>query len=114
MGFSVTSPGKELAKAIRENFSIPVVCFTFGKDGCSLYTDDDAVVLPGVPITPLPGADAVGAGDAFDAALIYGFLNELPPEKTLDLANRAAAFVASQIGSMPDVKDFYQTLLNKQ
>lgn len=113
MGFGVSAPGKELARAIRENFSVPVVCFTFGKDGCSLYTEDDAVVLPGIPIQPLPGADAVGAGDAFDAALIYGFLNEFPPEKTLNLANRAAAYVAAQIGSMPDVKEFYQTLLNE-
>ena len=112
MGFGISTPGKELARAIRESFSIPVVCFTFGKDGCSLYTEDDSIVLPGIPIQPLPGADAVGAGDAFDAALIYGFLNELPPEKTLDLANRAAAYVASQIGSMPEVKEFYQSLLN--
>lgn len=111
MGLGYSDPGEGFARSIRENFDVPAVCFTFGKDGCALYTAEDSIVLPGIPITPVPGADAVGAGDAFDAALIYGFLNEMPPAKTLDLANRAAAYVASQVGSMPDVKEFYQSLL---
>ena len=48
-----------------------------------------------------PHADTVGAGDACCASLITGMLLDWPPERTLALANRVGAYVASQPGATP-------------
>ena len=46
-------------------------------------------------------ADSVGAGDACTAALLLGRLLECDWPGTLDLANRHAAYVASQPSATP-------------
>lgn len=46
-------------------------------------------------------ADSVGAGDACSAGLMYGLLMQWPVERTLELANRMGAYVASQPGATP-------------
>jgi fructokinase len=45
--------------------------------------------------------DTVGAGDAFAAALIIGFLNRLPLDVINRRANAIAAFVCSAPGATP-------------
>jgi fructokinase len=48
-----------------------------------------------------PDADTIGAGDAFGAAVVVGRLLDWPPQRILDVASRAAGFVASQPGATP-------------
>jgi len=47
------------------------------------------------------GADSIGAGDCWCAALVIGLLRGLPPQQILTWANRVASFVASQRGATP-------------
>src|SRR5690606_34220281 len=46
---------------------LKLVCVTRAEDGCLLVTHDETADVPG---TPIDVVDAVGAGDAFTAALI--------------------------------------------
>jgi len=50
-------------------------------------------------------ADTVGAGDAFTAAMITGYLNNWSLERTNQFANRVAAFVCSKIGAVPELPE---------
>ena len=52
-----------------------LVCVTRAAQGCLLVTADDEHVAPGVEVEV---ADAVGAGDAFTAALIASQLRRWP------------------------------------
>jgi fructokinase len=54
--------------------------------------------------------DAVGAGDAFSAALVTGLLTNQSLEAIADHANRVGAYVASQAGGMPDLPPEHLTL----
>lgn len=113
MGLGVTHSGKEYAQALRDNFGVEAVCFTKGVNGCALYTQEESIEIPGITVPLTPQTDTVGAGDAFSAALIYGFLNELPVPRVLEIANRAAAYTVSQPGSMPPVKEYYSSICKK-
>jgi len=89
---------KGFARAIQRRFDVPTVCITRGEAGCLLAGPDGAVESPGVPIRL---ADAVGAGDAFTAALIWGQLHGWPLERQAAFANAVGALVASRAGAMP-------------
>lgn len=45
--------------------------------------------------------DAVGAGDAFLAAMLYGLKTGRPDDELLPFANAAGAYVASRSGANP-------------
>jgi fructokinase len=53
---------------------------------------------PGIAATAI---DTVGAGDAFLAALLDGWLADRAPAAILERANRLGAYVATQRGAMP-------------
>ena len=84
-----------------------LVCVTRGSHGCLAVTCDEIIELPGIPIEI---ADTVGAGDAFTAAIIFGFLQSWPLMKTLDLANRFGSLVAGRPGAMPPVRNELESL----
>ena len=46
-------------------------------------------------------ADTVGAGDAFTAALVHGYLRGTSLAQVNESANRVGAWVASQDGATP-------------
>jgi len=49
-------------------------------------------------------ADTVGAGDAFTAALVHGYLRGTSLAQINENANRVGAWVASQSGATPAPK----------
>lgn len=95
-----TSP-QQFARAIRERFSIRMVCITRAERGCVLMDAGQTVDVPGVRVDV---ADAVGAGDAFTAALIVSQLKGLPLETTAQFANQVGALVAGRPGAMPPLR----------
>jgi len=102
------SPGQErFARAIQRRFGVSTVCVTRGAEGCLLVGPDEAVESPGVPIRLV---DAVGAGDAFTAALIWGQLHGWPPERQASFANAVGALVASRPGAMPPLRGEFARL----
>lgn len=87
------------------------LCLTFGLDWLAVTRGERGTLLfqggeryeAVVPAknTTAREADSVGAGDACCAGLVVGALLGWPPERTLDLANRIGAYVASQPGATP-------------
>jgi fructokinase len=87
-----------------EEMGVQVVCVTRGRDGASITTPRGTASAPAVEIDTSAG-DAVGAGDAFTAALAHQLARDATPHETLHAANRYAALVAAKKGAMPVISD---------
>jgi fructokinase len=93
--------GASLEQFCRESagaFGLEIVCITRGAEGCALLLNGEYVEAPGFPIQV---ADAIGAGDAFSAALVHGMSSGWPTRQAADFANRVGALVASRPGGTP-------------
>lgn len=97
------------ARALQERFDVEAVCITRAANGCLLVGREDVVDLPGIRVHVV---DAVGAGDAFTAALIYGRLRGWPLSSQAAFANQVGALVASQPGAMPVLREAFAALLD--
>ena len=89
------------ARALLRAYSLEMVCVTRGARGSLLVNDAEAVSHAGIPVTT---ADAVGAGDAFTAALAHHYLRGARLAEISRAANLLGAWVASQVGAMPTVE----------
>lgn len=78
--------------------SLKMVCVTRGAEGSILMSPYASSKHPGFRVRVV---DTVGAGDAFTAALLRGYLAGAPLEEINDTANRIGAWVASQAGATP-------------
>ena len=96
--FGWPSPREEALARIFKLFPLEWIAVTRGSEGCEIHTREKTVRSKAPKVTCV---DAVGAGDAFSAALVTGLLNRLPLDKIADHANRVGAYVASQPGAMP-------------
>jgi fructokinase len=91
----------ERAAALVQSFNLKVLALTRGARGTVLYSTGGHLEGKPVPAPITAEADNVGAGDACCAGLVYGLLLNWPLERTLELANRMGAYVASQPGGAP-------------
>ncbi len=89
-----------LIRWLLQNVGVQAVCVTRGKGGASITTSQGTVSTPGVEIDTSTG-DAVGAGDAFTAAMAHRLVRNATPQETLHAANRYAALVATKKGAVP-------------
>lgn len=85
-----------------EDVGVRAVCVTRGRHGASISTPDGTFSADGISIDASTG-DAVGAGDAFTAAMAHQLVRDATPEEALQAANRYAALVATKRGAMPDI-----------
>jgi fructokinase len=72
------------------------------KESCWIYAPQDSPELAIYSYRPKPVSnfvDAVGAGDAFSAACLFGILSNCPPLEILENANRFAALACSLSGA---------------
>jgi fructokinase len=76
-----------------------VVAITHGKDGSTLYAENDIIEIAGVPARP--GGDNVGCGDAYVALLVHGMTLGWDLASSGAAASRWAAAVASERGATP-------------
>jgi fructokinase len=88
---------------LMREFDLRMVCVTRGSKGCILRTRRKRVTARGVKVRV---ADAVGAGDAFTAAMVNGLLRRRPLADIAAFANRVGAYVASQPGATPGPAPF--------
>jgi sugar/nucleoside kinase (ribokinase family) len=69
--------GKQLAGKSK------LVAIKLGAQGAGLYTNSELISIPSIPVNVV---DTIGAGDAFDAGFLYGYLNRWDLERSLRLA----------------------------
>jgi fructokinase len=91
----------EQARSLIRAFNLQIIALTRGARGTVLFTESDRFEGEAVAAEPVTDADDVGAGDACCAALVFGLSERWPHERTLALANRLGAYVASQPGGTP-------------
>ena len=87
---------------VLRRFNLPLICITRGQLGSMLLSTDDEHEHGGYRVKV---RDAVGAGDAFTAALVNQVLHGASLAEANDFANRMGAWVASNSGAMPPVPD---------
>ena len=92
---------EDSARRLLSLHSLKLVCVTRGNGGSLLTSSDECNEHPGFRVSV---ADTVGAGDAFTAALVHGYLRGKPLAEINEAANRVGAWVASQAGATPAVK----------
>lgn len=89
---------RDSARHLLKSFNLKLVCVTRGNAGSILVSAGECCEHPGFKVKM---ADAIGAGDAFTAALVQGYLRHLPLSEINESANRVGAWVATQHGGMP-------------
>jgi fructokinase len=98
-----TTGTRESARHLLASFDLKLVCITRGRSGSILFSADEFCEHAGFKVKI---ADAIGAGDAFTAALIHGYLNNRSLSEINENANRVGAWVASQHGGMPSPGEY--------
>jgi fructokinase len=91
---------KANVRLLLETYGLKLVCLTRGHLGCMLANEKQTIENQGFKVRV---ADAVGAGDAFTAALVHHFLKGSPLDKIAKSANRLGSYVASQPGATPQI-----------
>jgi fructokinase len=86
------------ARRLLTTHHLDLVCVTRGTNGSILVSAHETSEHPGFKVKV---ADTVGAGDAFTAALVHGYLRRSPLAQINESANRVGAWVASQSGATP-------------
>lgn len=69
--FGLVGTGPELARAARERLGVPTAVVTLGAEGVCAA---DGAGVHRADCFPCSEVDRIGAGDAFDAGLLHGFL----------------------------------------
>jgi len=83
--------------ALLRRFDLSAIALTRGGQGSTLITGDEIAECSGYTVDV---QDTVGAGDAFTAALVLGYLRKNPTSEVNATACRVAACVCSQAGAM--------------
>ncbi len=92
------APLEVFSRALCNRFDCAGACITLGARGCAILYRGAFAECPGSRVQV---QDAVGAGDAFSAALLHGLALNRPLDRTGDFANRIGALVASKSGAIP-------------
>jgi fructokinase len=91
---------KQNIRTLQETYGLRMICLTRGHLGCILANEKQMIENQGFKVKIV---DAVGAGDAFTAAMVHHLLKNSPLDKMAKAANRLGSFVASQHGATPHI-----------
>jgi len=92
---------EDSARRLLSLHDLKLVCVTRGNGGSLLISAGECSEHPGFRVKV---ADTVGAGDAFTAAIVHGYLRGTSLARINENANRVGAWVASQSGATPAPK----------
>lgn len=108
---SSTTEILQLASNYREHYNLAGLIVTQGEKGALIMSENTTVSAE----TPKLGkfVNPVGAGDAFTAVFIIGFLQQWPLEKCLHCAQQFAAIVCTTKAAIIEDKSVYQDLLRQ-
>jgi fructokinase len=102
-----TKDQRGTAAALQNRFNVDLVCVTRAEKGCLLVNRESVADVPGRQVAVV---DAVGAGDAFTAALIVTQLEGWPLQSAAEFANHVGGLVAGRRGAMPELRDEFAEL----
>jgi len=89
--------GEDAACArLRAGHDLSIVCVTKGERGCTVFSPEGRIDVPG---------RKVGSGDAFAAGFLADLLAGSSIERAARFANDLGALVASRAGATPDLRD---------
>lgn len=97
--FELPSEDKFAVRKLIEMFQIECVAITHGEKGAEFYSGSNSIKCGGKKIEV---EDTIGAGDAFLAALLTGYMRQRSMKESLLLANKLGAFVATHYGGTPN------------
>jgi sugar/nucleoside kinase (ribokinase family) len=92
---------KESLMAIRRQFGCRLAAATLGRDGVLAWDGRDFCYRPAYRVEAV---DTTGSGDIFHAGFIYGLLQGLALEQTLDFACAAAALNCTATGARGGIR----------
>ncbi|MDD4869408.1 MAG: carbohydrate kinase [Kiritimatiellae bacterium] len=100
--------GPEFVQILQKEFPVQVVLLTMGEKGCLVAEKGTVETLEGHRVKV---ADTVGAGDAFSAAFLAGWLRGKTAVEAAEMGNMLGAFVASRSGAIPEYSEEIQNNL---
>ena len=86
---------EEASGTLRDD-GVEVVVLKLGGEGCAVSSASGFERIPGFNVRAV---DTTGAGDAFNAAMVYGYLVGWPLEKTARFANIVGAVKVTKMGA---------------
>lgn len=102
----ITGSPRDQLRELADLYQLSTVILTRGEQGSLIFREDQWFDHPGVPAEVV---DAVGAGDAFTAAVTLGLLAGWTLEAISHTANELAAYVCTQPGATPPLPDKFRT-----
>jgi sugar/nucleoside kinase (ribokinase family) len=104
---------------LKNRFGCALVGMTIGAAGAVVYHEGSFIESPGFEA---PGScrDTTGAGDAFHAGFLYGFLTGEDIETSMKLGNAVAAMKCSALGARtalptrPELDEFLREVLTQR
>jgi fructokinase len=108
--YGLSGDTSQAVEHMAKKFGCWLVCVTRGANGAGIYREGEWYEHKGFPVK---AKDAVGAGDAFLAALLYGIKNRNESSEVLSFANATGAFVAQKDGATPaySLKDILDEMI---
>jgi fructokinase len=91
---------------LMKEYSLDMIALTRGEKGSDLYTQNSHHSIGIEKQTEV--ADTVGAGDAYTAILVIGYLQGWGPEKILEQASTFAGEICQIKGAIPADDQFYE------
>ena len=77
------------------------LCITMGKEGSYFASEEGSLSVPAFSVKPV---DTTAAGDAFHGGLVYGILNNLSMEKTLQIGNACGGLSTLTMGAQNSIQ----------
>jgi ribokinase len=90
---------KKAAKMLYD-LGVANVVLTLGSKGAFLHNKSIAKLIPAPPVTPI---DTTAAGDCFNGALAVALSENLPLEKAISFACKAASISVTRMGAQPSL-----------
>lgn len=99
---------KEIGLTLLEKMETKIAFLKMGGKGCSVITWETVFHIPSFKVNVV---DTTGAGDAFNAGIIYGLIKNFDLKKTAILANAMGAYKCMWFGAktFPSFKNLLDT-----
>ncbi|RDW22150.1 2-keto-3-deoxygluconate kinase [Oceanobacillus arenosus] len=98
---------KRIISEVKE-IGVSFIAIKQGDKGSVGYYNGEIVEAPAIKASNV--IDTVGAGDGFDAGILYGIVQNWPLEKTLTFANAIGSMVVSVVGDNEGLPSYEEVL----